>query len=84
LTSALIAPTTSARSEPPPARREGTGRAGAAGAAAAISAAWARVIPQWQVTARRGTRRPQLGQDQVWEEASTTAVILEQVGPGRV
>jgi hypothetical protein len=36
-----------------------------AGEAAAISAARARVIPQWHASARRGTRRPQLGHVQV-------------------
>ena len=61
-TSPVIAATASART---PAPRGAAGRAGAAGATAASSSARARVIPQWQAAARSGTRRPQLGHDQV-------------------
>ena len=51
--------------------RERAGRGGAsAGEAAATSSARARVMPQWHASARRGTRRPQLGHVQVWGVSS--------------
>ena len=65
--------TISARPVGPALRRDSGGRASAAAAEAALSSAWARVVPQWQAGARPGTRRPQVGHDHVWEAASTTA-----------
>jgi hypothetical protein len=50
----------------PAGTRVGRGPAGrSAGAAAASSSARARVMPQWQLSDRRGTRLPQLGHVQV-------------------
>ncbi len=62
-TSRVIVRARSSRSVDP--RRGPAGRGGEAADAAAISSAWARVVPQWQAGARRGTRRPQIGHDQV-------------------
>jgi glyoxylase-like metal-dependent hydrolase (beta-lactamase superfamily II) len=66
--------------EPAVARGAGP-RSGAA--AAASSSALARDIPQWHASARRGTRRPQVGHAQECDDVSATAAIVEQVAPAR-
>jgi hypothetical protein len=46
----------------------GAGRPAARFSEAVISSAWPRVVPQWQVATRLGTRRLQLGQVQVTDD----------------
>jgi len=59
------------------------GRRSVGVAAAASSSARARGIPQWHASARRGTRRPQVGQVQESDAISATSAIVRQVAPGR-
>jgi hypothetical protein len=46
----------------------GSGRFAAACSAAAAWSAWARVVPQWQVETRLGTRRLQFGHSHVTDD----------------